>query len=141
MALLLIGLDTPTEGRVLSCRCGCATGACASALVTGRAQGLRPFATAPSWLNGPRPEHGAARRTHGGALHNLPPVRLPAARGRDARIHLLASRRAPSDDGRAGDPRKGRPERRPNPGDREAQTGGAPRHWHYLVDVAAARVP
>src|SRR5438046_2967010 len=78
MALLLIGLDTPTEGRVLSRRCGCATGACASALVTGRAQGLRPFATTPSWLNGPRPEHSAACRTHSGALHNLPPVRLPA---------------------------------------------------------------
>src|SRR6266487_4607117 len=30
MALLLIGLDTSTEGRVLSRRCGCATGACAS---------------------------------------------------------------------------------------------------------------
>src|SRR6266550_2389788 len=120
MALLLIGLDTPTEGRVLSRRCGCATGACASALVTGRAQGLRPFATTPSWLNGPRPEHRAARRTHSGPLHNLPPVRLPAARGRDARIHLLASRRAPSDDGRAGAPRNGRPQRRSTPSGRDS---------------------
>src|SRR5438046_7761455 len=141
MALLLIGLDTPTEGRVLSRRCGCATGACASALVTGRAQGLRPFATTPSWLNGPRPEHSAACRTHSGALHNLPPVRLPAARGRDAGIHLLASRRPPSDDGRAGAPRNGRPERHSNPGNREAQTGGAPRHRNPLVAVAPAGVP
>src|SRR6266576_7146377 len=140
MALLLIGLDTPTEGRVLSRRCGCATGACASALVTGRAQGLRPFATTPSWLNGPRPEHRAARRTHSGPLHNLPPVRLPAARGRDARIHLLASRRAPSDDGRAGAPRNGRPQRPSTPSDREAPTGSARRHGHPLVAVAPACV-
>src|SRR5216117_1068698 len=99
---------------------------------------IAPFAGAHSLLNGPRPAHGAPRRTDGGAVDDLPPVRLPIARGRDARIPFHTPRPTPSfDGGRTTATRAGRRARRARWSDRDDQTGGAPWDRDRLVDLAA----